>query len=135
MAGLVSGPLALLAMLLAPPPASVSPQAWAVAAVGHLDEAGVLVHTNTTLCRDNLHECRRMPSFVAERLGRRKFSMNLVIPTGSAELNDSVALHYEELAPHLDAIAAASERAGRVAVSINTSPTVSPPWTVSPEST
>lgn len=34
MAGLVAGPVALLAMLLAPPPASVSPQAWAVAAVG-----------------------------------------------------------------------------------------------------
>ena len=36
MAGLAAGPIALLAMLLAPLPAGVSPQAWAVAAVGVL---------------------------------------------------------------------------------------------------
>ena len=36
MAGLVAGPVALLAILLAPQPASVSPQAWAVVAVGLL---------------------------------------------------------------------------------------------------
>jgi sodium-dependent dicarboxylate transporter 2/3/5 len=36
MAGLVAGPVALLAILLAPQPASVSPQAWADVAVGLL---------------------------------------------------------------------------------------------------
>jgi radical SAM protein with 4Fe4S-binding SPASM domain len=83
-----------------------------VAAVAHLREAGVRVHTNTTLCRENLQECRLLPRFVAGRLGGDRFSMNMVIPTGSAGVNEGVELRYEELAPHLDAVAAESERAG-----------------------
>jgi len=83
-----------------------------VAAVGDLLRAGVRVHTNTTLNRDNLRECARMPRFVAERLGLDRFSMNLIVPAGSAALHDDLAVSYSELAPHLEEISAASAEAG-----------------------
>lgn len=83
-----------------------------VAAVGHLAAAGVRVHTNTTLCRSNLEQSARMPGFVRERLGAERFSMNLTVPTGSAAEHGGLEVRYRELAPHLDAIAAASKSAG-----------------------
>ena len=81
-----------------------------VAAVRHLKKAGIPVHTNTTINRDNLHECARMPAFVKQHLGNKKFSMNLVVPTGSAALNQRLVVRYSELGSHLTAIAAESKR-------------------------
>jgi radical SAM protein with 4Fe4S-binding SPASM domain len=81
-----------------------------VAGVGHLKRAGIAVHTNTTINRDNLMECGAMPEFVKHELGNAKFSMNLVVPTGSAALNERLVVRYSELGPHLLAIAAESER-------------------------
>lgn len=83
-----------------------------LAAVRHLADAGVLVHTNTTINRDNLDECTRMPTFVRRELDRDRFSMNLLVPTGSAVVHDGLAVRYSEVGPHLDAIAAESERVG-----------------------
>lgn len=79
-----------------------------LAAVGNLDRAGVLVHTNTTINQDNLHECVEMPAFVKHALGRDKFSMNLIVPTGSAALNDRLVVRYSDLGPQLEAIVEAS---------------------------
>ncbi|MDH3457041.1 MAG: radical SAM protein [Gemmatimonadota bacterium] len=84
----------------------------AVAGVRHLKAAGIHVHTNTTINRDNLHECVRMPEFVKRELGNTKFSMNLVIPTGSAALDERLVVRYRELAPYLMAIQAESRRHG-----------------------
>jgi radical SAM protein with 4Fe4S-binding SPASM domain len=81
-----------------------------LAAVEHLDRAGVLVHTNTTINRENLHECLEMPSFVKGRLGRDRFSMNLLVPTGSAVHNAGLAVSYSEIGPHLERIDAESRR-------------------------
>jgi radical SAM protein with 4Fe4S-binding SPASM domain len=81
-----------------------------VTAVHHLKDAGVHVHTNTTINRDNLHECVKMPEFVKREFGNRKFSMNLVVPTGSAALNQSLVVRYSEIGSHLQAIAAESKR-------------------------
>jgi len=81
----------------------------AVAAVHNLRAAGVHVHTNTTINRDNLHECRTMPEFVGRELGLEKFSMNLVIPSGTAALNRRLAVRYSELGPVLLDIIAASK--------------------------
>ncbi|MCP3983499.1 MAG: radical SAM protein [bacterium] len=83
-----------------------------LAAVRNLDAAGVLVHTNTTINRDNLEDCVRMPAFVKGELDRDRFSMNLLVPTGSAAVHDGLAVRYSEVGPHLDAIAAESERVG-----------------------
>lgn len=81
-----------------------------VAAVHHFKAAGVPVHTNTTINRDNLHECVKFPAFVRQNLGNQKFSMNLVIPSGSAALNERLAVRYSELGPHLMEIAEESKR-------------------------
>ncbi|HHI78744.1 MAG TPA: radical SAM protein [Planctomycetes bacterium] len=83
-----------------------------LAAVENLAEVGVLVHTNTTINGDNLEECYKIPAFVQERLGRDKFSMNLVIPTGSAALNKRLVVPYSELGPHLERIVEESRRVG-----------------------
>jgi radical SAM protein with 4Fe4S-binding SPASM domain len=82
----------------------------AVAAVLHLSAAGVHVHTNTTINRDNLHECRSMPRFVSGELQCDKFSMNLVIPSGTAALNQRLAVRYSELGPILLDIISESRR-------------------------
>ena len=86
--------------------------AKSLAAVEHLDRAGVPVHTNTTINRENLHECLEMPSFVRGRLARDRFSMNLLVPTGSAVHNAGLAVGYSEIGPHLERIRAESRRAG-----------------------
>lgn len=81
-----------------------------IAAVRNFKDVGVVVHTNTTINRDNLRECVRMPAFVKQELGLSKFSMNLIVPTGSAALNERLVVRYSELGPHLERIAAESKR-------------------------
>ncbi len=81
-----------------------------VVGVGNLKRAGIAVHTNTTINRDNLADCVEMPAFVKHELGNDKFSMNLVVPTGSAALNQRLVVRYSELGPHLLAIDTASKR-------------------------
>lgn len=83
-----------------------------VAAVRHLKDAGIHVHTNTTINRDNLDECVLMPGFVQSELGITKFSMNLMVPTGSGARNDRLAVRYGEIGPHLLRIREASVRHG-----------------------
>jgi radical SAM protein with 4Fe4S-binding SPASM domain len=83
-----------------------------VAAVHHFADTGIHVHTNTTINGDNLHECVAMPRFVQEEFGLDKFSMNLIVPTGSAAVNARLVVRYSEVAPHLLAIAAEARTRG-----------------------
>jgi radical SAM protein with 4Fe4S-binding SPASM domain len=83
-----------------------------VAAVHHFKRTGIHVHTNTTINGDNLHECVAMPGFVQEEFGLDKFSMNLIVPTGSASVNARLVVRYRDVGPHLLAIAAESKRRG-----------------------
>jgi radical SAM protein with 4Fe4S-binding SPASM domain len=76
-----------------------------VSAVRHFRAAGVRVHTNTTINRDNLHECIDLPGFVKRELGLDRFSMNLMIPAGSAVLNQRLVVSYSEVGQHLEAVA------------------------------
>ncbi|MBN2491596.1 MAG: radical SAM protein [Planctomycetes bacterium] len=80
-----------------------------LAGVAHLRAAGIRVHTNTTLNRANLGEAPRVPAFVRRILGLERFSMNLVIPAGSAALNARLVVRYTELGPHLEAIQRAAQ--------------------------
>jgi radical SAM protein with 4Fe4S-binding SPASM domain len=84
----------------------------ATAAVHNLKAVDVHVHTNTTINRDNLSECASMPAFVSNELQNDKFSMNLVIPSGTAALNRQLAVHYSELGPLLLEIVAESKKRG-----------------------
>ena len=75
-----------------------------IAAVTHLRQAGIRVHTNTTINRLNLHEMPGMPGFVRHELGSRRFSMNLLVPTGSAMVHPDLVVRYSEIGPWLERI-------------------------------
>lgn len=81
-----------------------------VAAVKHLKDAGILTHTNTTITKDNLEECPGFPYYVKKEFGNDKFSMNLVIPSGSSSINDNILVKYSEIGPYLEEIIRASEQ-------------------------
>lgn len=72
--------------------------------IRHLKARGIHVHTNTTICPQNVHHVERLPDLAAE-LGNQYFSMNMVIRTGGAagdgnevgysQIGDIVARVYE----------------------------------------
>lgn len=84
----------------------------ALAAVRNFKELGVHVHTNTTITKTNAHDAVNMPRFVKRELGLDAFSMNLVIPTGSAVLNEQLSISYRDLGPVLERILEESRREG-----------------------
>ncbi len=86
--------------------------AKALQGIRNLKEAGVLVHTNTTVTKTNLQEVTHFPAFVRNELGLKALSMNLVIPTGSAPLNGQIAVRYTQLGPYLKAILERSREVG-----------------------
>ncbi|MHC4133972.1 MAG: radical SAM protein [Planctomycetota bacterium] len=86
--------------------------AQATQAVRNFSAAGLTVHTNTTLTRTNLEDAAEFPAFVRHGLGLGTFSMNLVIPTGSAALNGGLQVRYRELGPHLEEILRRSRELG-----------------------
>jgi radical SAM protein with 4Fe4S-binding SPASM domain len=59
-----------------------------------------------------LHECVEFPGFVKEQLGNEKFSMNLIIPTGSGAVHDELIVPYREIGEHLEKILTSSEQQG-----------------------
>jgi radical SAM protein with 4Fe4S-binding SPASM domain len=81
-----------------------------LSAVRYLQKAGVLTHSNTTITKSNLHECRQFPKFVKEALGNDRFSMNLIIPTGSGAVNDDLIVAYSEVGKLIEDIIAESEQ-------------------------
>ncbi len=83
-----------------------------LAGVRNFRAAGVRVHTHSTIHRGNLEECLRMPRFVRDGLGLPRFSMNLVIPAGSAALDGGTGVSYSEVGPVLEGILAESRRCG-----------------------
>lgn len=81
-----------------------------IAAVNSLKEAGIVTHTNTTITRANIHECAQFPTFIKEIFGNDKFSMNLIIPSGSGAMYDDLLVHYQEIGTNLEKILAVSEK-------------------------
>ena len=86
--------------------------AASVAAVKWLREAGIRVHTNSTINRVNRGSVAAMPEF-ARSLGLERLSMNLVIPCGrpGRECQD-VNLRYEEVGDLVLAVQAEAARCG-----------------------
>ena len=82
-----------------------------LAAVRNFSELGIRVHTNTTLTPENRHDAPGLPRFVKEVLGRDRFSMNLVIPTGSAARNGNL-VRYTEVGPLLEELGRTSRALG-----------------------
>lgn len=81
-----------------------------VAGVHNLKRLGIHVHTNTTLCAQNLDHADDLIRFVANELGNRTLSMNMVIRTGLAQQGQAeVGVSYTQVAarlPGLQALAA-----------------------------
>lgn len=68
-----------------------------IKAVEIFKKLGLHVHTNTTLNKINKEECIQLPQFIKDKLGLERFSMNLVIPTGSSIFNDGLVIKYSEV--------------------------------------
>jgi radical SAM protein with 4Fe4S-binding SPASM domain len=85
--------------------------AQTLAGVRSLRQTGIRVHTNTTIHRSNLGECRHLPAFVKSQLDLERLSMNLVIPSGSAASNPSLIVPYQEIGEHVQGISAAAQSA------------------------
>jgi radical SAM protein with 4Fe4S-binding SPASM domain len=90
--------------------------------VGQLKDVGLPVHTNTTLNRRNLAEATEFPR-LARELGLKRFSMNLVIPCGSAgpavaagseagAAGESLWVRYSEVGEVLREVRKAARRQG-----------------------
>lgn len=75
-----------------------------LAGIKSLQAVGILTHTNTTITKTNLNECFLFPKFVREILDIDRFSMNLIIPTGTAAINDKLTVHYSEIGKYLEKI-------------------------------
>lgn len=92
-----------------------------LAGVGHLRDVGLAVHTNTTLNRRNLAEASEIPRLV-QQLGLKRFSMNLVIPCGSAgpaapgqgaeQPRESLWVRYSEVGDIVREVRKAARRCG-----------------------
>lgn len=84
----------------------------ALAGISNLHAAGLSVHTNTTVCRSNFDDVMGFPEFVRDVLQLERFSMNLVIPTGSAPLAEGPPVLYGEIAEVLPRLMERSSAAG-----------------------
>lgn len=82
-----------------------------IQAVSYFKELGVHVHTNTTLNRLNLDESLKLPEFV-KSLGLDRFSMNLIIPTGSSNVNKELVVPYNEVGTYIENIHEVSKKQG-----------------------
>jgi radical SAM protein with 4Fe4S-binding SPASM domain len=72
--------------------------------VRNLQDAGITVHTNTTITSLNRDTLITMPSFVRS-LGLDRFSMNMVIPAGSSRCaHPDINVRYREMPDLLEGI-------------------------------
>jgi len=83
-----------------------------VSAVGYLNDAGILTHSNTTMTTENLPECFQMPAFVQQELKNDRFSMNLIIPTGTGAVNKNLIVPYHRVGEWVEKIIVQSHAAG-----------------------
>ena len=66
-------------------------------AVHLLRDAGVFVHTNTTICGGNRDHLLELVDYIADELGSEYFSMNMVIRTGTALRHDDDDISYHDI--------------------------------------
>lgn len=81
-----------------------------ISIVKALKKAGIHTHTNTTITRHNIDDCLNLPAFVKHELGNERFSMNLIIPTGSGALNQDLVVKYSEIGVVIEQLLKESEK-------------------------
>lgn len=74
-------------------------------------QADITAHCNTTINGLNLEDVINFPKF-ANSLGLERFSMNLMIPTGTGQLEKQLVVTYSQVGEYLDRIHAASQKIG-----------------------
>lgn len=67
-----------------------------IVSLGFFRQYDIYVHSNTTLNKLNAQECIDFPSFARHVLELDRFSMNLLIPTGSSVINKQLAVPYSQ---------------------------------------
>ena len=72
----------------------------AISGIRVLREAGIPVHTNTTLSKNNIAYIFEMVD-LAKRLGMSRLSMNLLIPCGRAANDKDIWMPYSEIGDHI----------------------------------
>jgi radical SAM protein with 4Fe4S-binding SPASM domain len=83
-----------------------------VEGVRNFKALGIHVHTNSTLCRENLSRAEEIVRFVARDLGLKTLSMNMMIRTGSALDDPTGAVSYTEVCARLPALFALARAEG-----------------------
>lgn len=82
--------------------------------IANLQQAGLSVQTNTTVCARNAAPVERMPPFL-KSLGVTRFAMNLYLPaTGGAGQPDPLLVPYSAAGAIVDAVRAAARAEGLV---------------------
>jgi radical SAM protein with 4Fe4S-binding SPASM domain len=81
-----------------------------MAGLAAIREAGVHVHTNTTINAANVEHLDRLVQLVAE-MGLRRMSMNMVVPTGAAA-NLRLQVCYEDIGAVVQRVRQAAIRCG-----------------------
>jgi radical SAM protein with 4Fe4S-binding SPASM domain len=71
-----------------------------VKGIRHLQDAGIPVHTNTTVSRRNLEHLEDIVA-LAKSLDLPRLSMNLIIPCGSALKSRDIWVSYSEIGDHI----------------------------------
>ncbi len=83
-----------------------------VRSIRFLKDAGINTHTHTTINRFNLHECVRFPEFTKETIQNDRFSMNLMIPSGSGSVNGDLVVLYRDAGAIIQTMIRQSGEAG-----------------------
>jgi radical SAM protein with 4Fe4S-binding SPASM domain len=86
--------------------------ALTVAGVRNFQRLGIHVHTNTTLCAQNLDRADDHIRFVARELKLKTLSMNMVIRTGTALDKKPVGVTYTRVAERLPGLLETAESEG-----------------------
>ncbi len=72
-----------------------------IQAVKNLKAVGIHVHTNSTLTSDNFESVYGVAKLISE-LGLKYFSVNMVIKTGNANINENLLINYTNIERHID---------------------------------
>ncbi len=75
-----------------------------------LKENDIFTFTNTTLNMLNINESHLFPKFIKEKLNNDRFSMNMIIPTGSTSIFDELELTYIEMGKFIEKILEESKK-------------------------
>lgn len=82
-----------------------------IAAVKNIKAEGIHVHTNSTLTSENFQSVYGVARLIAG-FGLKYFSVNMVIKTGSANINEGLLINYTNIGRHIDILQKESKANG-----------------------